>query len=356
MRTAVNCGGGHSCPSPRLFIRALCAVLAVLLLFSSCGEQAQSQRATFIDLFDTSSAIISDTADKTAFGDTANAIYDDLAEFSALYDIYNDSDSFISLKAVNEQAPFGPVKVDRRTIDLLLFSKEMYTLTGGVVNVAMGSVLSIWHEYREKGISDPENAELPDYDELAEAAKHTDINDVIIDEAACTVYFADPLLRLDVGAIAKGYAAGMAARDAQDNGVSGYLMSLGGNVVPIGKRDASDTPWSVGIQSPYDTSALWGKVSVSGLCVVTSGNYQRYYTVDGVNYCHIIDPETLMPASRYDSVTVLCSDSGLADALSTALFILPLEDGAALVKRCGAEALWIAGGKELSRTDGFVLQ
>lgn len=91
-------------------------------------------------------------------------------------------------------------------IDLLLEAKELYAFTGGRVNVAFGSVLSIWHDYRERGIDDPLSAKLPPMEKLREAAAHTDIDKVVIDEAASTVYLADPEMRLDVGAVAKGYA------------------------------------------------------------------------------------------------------------------------------------------------------
>ena len=87
--------------------------------------------------------------------------------------------------------------------------------------------------------------------------------------------------------------------------------------------------------------------------VVTSGDYQRAYTVDGVSYHHIIDPETLFPAGYWRSVTILCPDSGLADALSTALFVLSLEEGLELLEKCDAEAMWVDAAGEISYSPGF---
>ena len=99
-------------------------------------------------------------------------------------------------------------------------------------------------------------------------------------------------------------------------------------------------PWVIGVQNPSEDSYLH-TLYVDNECVVTSGDYQRYYVVDGKVYHHIIDPNTLLPGTRWRSVSIVCADSGLADALSTALFLLPLEDGMQLAEKCDAEAMWV---------------
>lgn len=172
-------------------------------------------------------------------------------------------------------------------------------------------MLALWHDAREAGISDPASAALPDAAALAKAARHTDFSSVIIDEAASTVQITDPALRLDVGAIAKGYAVEQVCRAAPD----GLLLSVGGNVP--GHRPKA---WRRELGS-WHPGPRWGERSVlhtlyvRDVSVVTSGDYQRYYTVGGVRYHHIIDPATRRPAAYWRAVTVLCADSGLADAL-----------------------------------------
>ena len=125
-----------------------------------------------------------------------------------------------------------------------------------------------------------------------------------------------------------------------------------------GPKDAHGTPWVVGVQNPAGDNYLH-TLYVSGGSIVTSGDYQRYYVVDGKQYHHIIDPATLYPGALWRSVTIVCEDSGLADALSTALFLLSMEDGMKLLEQCGAEAMWVdaegnqhysAGFKALIRT------
>ena len=210
-------------------------------------------------------------------------------------------------------------------------------------------MLDLWHEARTEGIEDPENAKLPDRDALEEAMLHTDISKVIIDEEAKTVRFADEDLKLNVGAIAKGYATEKAIEGINGN----YLLSVGGNVRVTGPKTDEGTPWIVGIQDPDKLDSYCYKLAVTGGSVVTSGDYQRFYEVDGKRYHHIIDPETLMPAAYYRSVTVLCEDSGRADALSTALFNLPLEKGKELAKTAGVEVLWIPVSGDVVMTDGM---
>ncbi len=316
----------------------------------TAGEPEQKQyNATFLTLFDTVTTVVGRDASKEAFEEKAQAVHDGLLRYHRLFDIYNSYPGMTNLKDVNEQAGTAPVQVEGAIIALLLDCKEYYELTGGRVNVAMGSVLSLWHTARTDGINDPVHAALPDGAALAEAAKHCRMEDVIIDEAASTVFFADPLLRLDVGAIAKGWAAQQVAQ----NTPSGMIISVGGNVCATGPKDEAGTPWVVGIQNPDGSDNYLHTIYVREGCVVTSGDYQRTYMVDGTLYHHIIDPDTLYPGVYWRSVSVLCTDSALADALSTALFLLPLEEGMALAERCGAQAMWLDGAGETYYTPGF---
>ena len=339
---------------------------AILLPLAACGPQAQPPgpepertryEATFLTLFDTVTTIVGYAQEKEAFAEQARFIHDELEVYHQLYDIYNDYPGVNNIKTINEQAGAAPVVVDRRIIDLLLEAREMYDRTGGKVNVAFGSVLSIWHAYREAGIDDPAGARLPPMDALREAARHTGIGGVIIDEAASTVYLSDPEMSLDVGAIAKGYATQQVCAAARERGITSLLVSVGGNVCAIGSQDGRGTPWKVGVQDPVDRES--GQyLQVLGLVdetLVTSGSYQRYYTVDGKTYHHIIDPDTLMPADYFTAVTVRSTDSGVADALSTALFNLPYEEGKALVDAMeGTEAMWVLRDGTQRFTDGFL--
>ena len=327
---------------------ALILVLALLLSGCGGGGGAQVYQITYLTVFDTVTVISGAADSQEEFDAAARAIHDELLEYHQLFDIYNDYDGIRNLKTVNENAGIAPVEVDGRIIDLLLDCREYYDMTDGRVNVAMGSVLRLWHEARNAGLDDPENACLPDETALEEAAKHTSWDTIVIDEAASTVYITDPEQSLDVGAVAKGWSVQRVA----ENAPGGMLLNVGGNVCATGPK-AENTPWIVGVNDPSGQQDYLHTLELNRGSLVTSGDYQRFYTVGGVDYHHIIDPDTLMPARCWSSVTILCDDSGLADALSTALFLLPLEEGKALLKACGAEAMWIDGDGNCYYSDGF---
>lgn len=333
--------------------RFLCLLLMPALLLCGCrARQATPQQkqytATFLDLFDTVTTIIGRAGSEEAFHAQAQQIHDLLLEYHQLFDIYTEYDGISNLCTVNAAAGQSPVAVDGRIIALLRDCRSYWEATDGRVNAAMGSVLSLWHTARNDGLNDPANAYLPDTSALEEAALHMDFEHVLIDEAASTVQITDPALRLDVGAIAKGWSVQQAAEQSPP----GLLISVGGNVCATGAKDESGTPWVIGIQNP-DGEDYLHTVRLEKGSVVTSGDYQRGYSVNGGYYHHIIDPDTLYPARYWRAVTVICPDSGLADALSTALFLLPQAEGQALLDRFGAEALWVNAGGELLYSPGF---
>lgn len=330
----------------RLFAIALIGCL----LLVGCGSQPSEPKqytATFLTLFDTVTTVVGPGESEEAFQIQAQKIHDDLLYYHQLFDIYQEYEGINNLKTLNDRACLAPVTVEQPIIDLLLDCKSYYELTGGRVNAAMGSVLSLWHDARTDGLRDPRRAKLPDADKLTAAAEHTDIGQVIIDKEASTVYFSDPELRLDVGAVAKGWATQRVA----ENAPTGLLISVGGNVCATGPKNGN-APWVIGIQNPEGEGNLHTLYLKEGT-VVTSGDYQRTYRVDGKRYHHIIDPDTRMPSAYWRSVSVIGSDSGLADALSTALFLLPLEEGKALAAQCGVEVLWVDTNKQEYSTSGL---
>ena len=328
------------------------AVVLLLCLLTGCGTTAAEKEVTvfeasFLTLFDTVTFIKGTAENKEAFEENATLIHDELQRYHQLFDIYNDYEGVNNIKTINDQAGISPVTVDPEIIALLRDCVRYYECTGGKTNVAMGSVLRLWHDARNDGIHDPENAALPEMQRLEEAAQHTDISGLVIDEVNSTVYLSDPKLRLDVGAVAKGWSVQRVAEKIP----AGFLLSVGGNVCATGPK-FKDTPWVIGIQNPAGDDYLH-TLYVNNFSVVTSGDYQRAYVVDGKLYHHIIDPETLMPAAYWRSVTVICPDSGLADAMSTALFLLPLEQGMALAEECDVQALWVNASGEEFMTSGF---
>lgn len=342
----------------------LLAVTAAVLILSGlaagCGTAGIRKKqkpfdVQYLTYFDTVTSITIYADDEEQFDEWEQLVHSELERYHQMYDIYHSYEGVNNIKVINDHAGMSPVEVPEDILDLLEFSLKEYDLTGGGVHVGMGSVLSIWHDYREMALGESKFPMVPSMTELESAAKHMDIHDIHLDRQAGTVYLEDPEMRLDVGAVAKGYTAQRLADTLREAGVTNALLSLGGNVVTIGSR-GDGKPWRVGIQNP-DPGAENPYVQVvdlTDMCLVTSGTYQRFYEVDGTRYHHIINPELLMPWNEYQSVTILSPDSGEADALSTAVFNMKPEEGLALIESLDkTEALWILPDGSRMESSGF---
>lgn len=342
----------------------LICILILAAVISGCGKRAPTGYTKysyeFLGAFDTVIQIIGYSKSQDDFEAMAKSAETRFMELHRLFDIYNDYEGISNIKTINYNAGIKPVKVSREIIDLVLFAKEWHDKTGGVVNIAMGPVLEIWHEYREKGIENPDGATLPPVEKLREASEYCDISKVIVDEDAQTIFLADKNMSIDVGAVAKGFAVEIVANELMQQGYSSFLISAGGNVKVVGKPlDNTRSKWGIGILDPdgdlqnREGSTVDTLYTDSG-SVVTSGDYQRYYEVDGKRYHHLIDPETLMPASHYRSVTVYTENSAEADFMSTTLFLLPFDESRKLAMEMdGVEALWIFADGHIEATDGM---
>ena len=338
------------------FITILILLTAILSL-SSCDEKKEyPSRGKTISYvyFNTVStmAVYGEVSDED-FNSYVTEAEKLLSYYHKLFDIYYDYSGITGIRQINQKAGREPVKVDSELIDFLLYCKELFTLTNGKTNVMMGAVLKIWHNHREDADYDPSTASVPSMAELEEAAQHTSIDSLVIDKEAGTVYISDPKASLDVGAIGKGYATEKLYEKLVSMGANHVALNIGGNIRTIGLKP-DGTKWLTGLTNPDKTSTNYAaKLNLGETACVTSGNYERYYVVDGVNYHHIIDPDTLMPSAYFSSVTIITENSGLADALSTALFCMSYEEGRALVESLTVSigVIWIDTDYKLFATE-----
>ena len=335
----------------------LTAMVIPLLAGCSAPEtpaaQTENKGKSYFTYFDTVSYVYSYAGDSAEqFDERSAEVSDILGEYHRLFDIYHEYSGVNNLCTLNLNAGGEPIEVDEKLIDFLLYARELYQATDGEMNVMMGAVLRIWHDLRDAASDDPGAARLPTEEELSTAAEHTDFSLLEIDEDARTVRIADPAASIDVGALGKGYATEMAARALEAEGVSSYVLNVGGNIRIIGTKP-DGTGWVTGVKDPRNTSEFAIKLRLADTSCVTSGVYERYYTVDGVRYHHIIDKDTLFPTEYFSSLTVITKNSALADALSTALFCMPYDDGAALAEKLGVDVLWIFPDGEMKYTPGI---
>ena len=343
----------HTISAVKRFFEILLSYAFVLLLpvcVVSCSKKADTQpkKAEFFTYFDTVVSVYSYADENnTEFEKNTEDLKMIFDRYNRLLDIYNSYSGINNLCTINENAGKEPVEVDYDLIEFLLWAKKMYETTGGETDITMGSVLSLWHDARYADIH-----YLPDADALKEASLHTGFDKLEINELQHTVLIKDPYSSLDAGALGKGYAAEKAAQYLEEKGIDSYVLNLGGNVRLIGSKPGKED-WVVGIKDPSDPGNIAVKISCSNTSCVTSGAYERYFEFNGVRYSHVIDRDSLFPSANFESVSVITQDSGLADALSTALFCMSYEDGLVLVQSLQVQCIWIFNDGSVKYTDGL---
>lgn len=306
----------------RVFLR-LTSLLFLPLLFilpAGCNDvEPEPNSRIFYGCFDTVSVIYDySNMEEDEFSRLSKNIEAAANHYHKLFDAYTEYDGINNIATLNRLAGKGKVEVDRAIIELLLFSRKMYDKTDGAVNFALGSVTYLW-----KTLPSSEEKRIPTDIELTEAGKHTNPDSVIIDTEGGTVEITDSLLRIDVGAIAKGYIAELIKKELKELGHSGIFLDFGGNLCAVGSKPDGKA-WEGAIRNPlYPDSSNEPYVRETTILddsLVTSGVYERYFIINGVRYHHIINPKTMKPENSYLSVSVQTTDSGVADALSTAIF------------------------------------
>ena len=299
-------------------IISIVLLLAVIFSFTACEERITPKSRTFFGYFDTFITVYDYTGgSQRDFDAMCSEIEEKIEKYHKLFDIYNRYEGVVNLAQINESE--GKLKVDTELFDFLTFALEIHGLTGGEVNIAFGSVLEIWHRYRKEG------REVPSEEILNEANLHTDLKSLSLNNEEMTVERLDAQMKLDAGAVGKGYALEAVGEYIRENYGEGYVLDFGGNLKSIGTKKNGEG-WTTGIKNPDVSSDSYAYTTVlSDECISTSGNYERFYTVGGVRYHHIIDKDSLFPENYYASVSVICKSGALSDALSTAFFNMTKE-------------------------------
>lgn len=349
--------------------------LSMMMIMTGCSKKYELMSHYITGPFDTITTYMSYVSSEDEFNEQCDYIEEQLNYYDQLFDKYNTYNGMNNLKTINDNAGKKAIEVDQPLIDLLNLSIERNRKISSKVNIAFGSVINIWHDYREEAESHDGVGTVPSDVELEKANQHTSIDSIEIDEKKKTVYINDALASIDVGATAKGYAIELIKDGLIEMGVDNFLLSGGGNVASHGQRkiqkegefyldDCADK-FCVGIESPQDgnyaasaddpDSENEAVLVVQGESIVTSGDYQRFYQdVNGVRYHHLIDPETLYPAVHFRSVSIITEDSGLADFLSSAVFLMEYEEGLKLVNSLdGVEAIWLLEDGKIKMSDGL---
>lgn len=335
----------------RLGLALVAALALTLVLVVAQRHRKTLYTTTWFDLFDTVSVVKGYAHSQEEWDEQMDALHGDLLRYHRLFDIYHHYDGMTNLYDVNAGAAAGPVAVEEELYTFLCWcAGDVYDQTGGATNIAAGALLALWHDAREQDTPAPPAEEL-----IRAALEHMAMEDLVLDDAARTMYFADPELRLDVGAVGKGYAVELAAQAAQARGLDSALLNIGGNLRAIGQKP-DGSHWTAGVENPWgdDPAYLQSVALEPGSSLVVSGDYQRYFEYQGVRYAHLIDLTTGYPARYCSSAAVLtpADAGGMGDALSTALFCLPEDTGRALLPQ-GYAALWMYPDTSTAQSDNW---
>lgn len=249
------------------------------------------------------------------------------------------------LSQVNAAAGREPVVVGQDTLELVLRSLEMAALTEGGFNIAIGPAVEAW--------SVTEHQRIPDRDELHALKPLVDWSAIQVNRQARTIFLPKPGMRIDVGGIGKGYAADRAVEVMKRAGAQGGVVALSGDIKTFGDLPGMNG-FPVGIRHPRQEGALVATIDLKNEAISTAGDYERYFERDGVRYHHLLDPASLEPARKCQSVTVIATEGTVADGLDTGIFVLGPERGMELVERLpGVEAVIVDDQGRVAASSGL---
>lgn len=249
---------------------------------------------------------------------------------------------------INEQAGKGPVEVSEDVWQVIKQGKDYSELAEGSFDIAVGPLTSLWNI----GMDD---ARKPLQEEIDDILPLIDYEKVELDEAEQSVMLTESSMRLDLGAIAKGYIADEVIELLEEEGVTTAVVDLGGNIYVMGNQTSGD-PWVVGVQNPFlPMGETVGRLTASNQSIVTSGIYERFLEVEGEIYHHLLNPQTGYPfEGELASVSVISEHSIDGDALSTLLYSKGLEEGLDFIQQMqDAEAIFVTKDKNVYITDGL---
>ena len=290
--------------------RLMLPFIALVFLLTACGQEPTQQQFFAMDT----------VMSITAYGkDAEEAVAAAVAKVNTLESLLSRTREGSDIDLLNSN---GTAVISEDTANVLSMAQKWNKKTNGAFDVTIAPVVTAW------GFGGEDAYQVPTQEELDELLKLVNCSILALDGTTATLGQAG--MEVDLGGIAKGYAAGQAEQVIRDHGIESALLDLGHNIAVIGSKP-DGSAWRIAVQDPADSGSTVGVLSLQDCSAVTSGGYQRYFEQDGQIYHHLVDPRTGYPAaSGIVSATVVCSDPGLADLLSTAVFVLGLEDALTL--------------------------
>ena len=314
-------------------IKLITFVLLVIItaFITGCEKRVKKSQFHFGTITDVT-AIVKTSADQKA----VDLAFDTIKDIDDRMSVYNNNSE---VSQINRLAGHSAVKVSSDTLNVIEKALYYSKISDGMFDITVGPLIDIW------GFRTGKNRTLSDV-EISKALLLIDYKKVKIDRSGSTVELTSTGMKMDVGAIAVGYAVDKAVSVLKDNGVKKALVNGGGEIYALGSPPGKDA-WRIGIQHPRRSNELLGTIELKDMAVSTSGDYENYFEVNGKRYCHIMNPKTGKPVEGIMSVTVVANTTTEADALSTVLFIMGAKDGMKLAERLdNVECIIITGSNE----------
>ena len=307
-----------------VMVRTLCVALIPLTGFGCAGVTSKSQPVIVKRGQMHMGTLVSITAVASNESTAQAAISAGFREIKRLEQLLSTWIPESELSRVNASAGHHPVAVSSETMELVSRSLDMARMTDGGFNIAVGPAVEAW--------SVTERQRIPTDAELEQLKPLVDWTSIQLSQTTHTIFLPRSGMRIDVGGIGKGYAADRAAEVMKQAGARGGVVALSGDIKTFGSPPEA-AGFLVGIKHPRQEGELLAIIDLKDEAISTAGDYERYFERDGVRYHHILDPQSLLPARKCQSVTVIAKEGTLADGLDTGIFVLGPERGMKLVER-----------------------
>jgi thiamine biosynthesis lipoprotein len=240
-----------------------------------------------------------------------------------LFTTFNESSQ---TNLINRNAGVAPVHVDNEVFELIRRSKKISGITQGAFDISYGSVdKRLWN-------FDKNMTALPDQKVTKQLVRLINYKNIILDERNGTVFLKEKGMRIGFGGIGKGYAAECAKALLQKKGIKSGIVNAAGDLTAWGYQP-DGKPWTIGIADPNASREIFSHMNITNTSVATSGNYEKFVTIDGKKYSHTIDPKTGLPVTGIKSVTIICSNAEIADAMATPVMIMGIKAGIDMVNQ-----------------------
>lgn len=284
---------------------------------------------------------ISITANSPSRADTL--ISEAVEEIRRIEKLLTTFDESSQTNLINREAGIAPVKADKEVIDLILRSKKISRITQGAFDITYGSIdKKLWN-------FDQAMTRLPDAATARQLVGLINYRNVIVDEQNSTVFLAEKGMRIGFGGIGKGYAAEKAKSLLQARGVESGIVNAAGDLTAWGYQPGGK-PWTIGIADPDVARQAFSALEITNTSIATSGNYEKFVVIGGKKYSHTIDPRTGLPVTGIKSVTIICPNAEIADAMATPVMIMGIKAGLDMINQIKGLACIIIDDKDTIHT------